>query len=232
MRRLVVALTLALAMALAAGAEVRRVEVPVRAVDDAGEPRARGERVDEALAQAVREVARALVEPEALPLASDAKEWRAVLGAPPRAFAVGVRELPATDAPRGIQLTRIAVDVDADQVARALEARGIPVIAREELPEEVFRIRVDATDWATLARLEEALSVEWAARSVPERMIPGRAWLRVSAPGGPEALLDRMLAAPTEDLVITPLGFEDDVLILEVALSGVGDDLEAFDTAD
>jgi hypothetical protein len=208
--RSVVLGALVLAAAAAVGAEVRRVEVPAAAA--AGQVRAGPAELEAALQEAVRRVAVGLLreggslgDEEVLAGRADAAVGRdagvfvvryQVLGeAEPREGPPGGGEAPA-------QATRVSVSVDAARLAARLREAGLSVPERQEAPVESFVLTVlEPPSYAALSRLRaHLLASAGARRAVAEHFEPGRASLRVEAPGGAAALLARLRQAPPEGM--------------------------------
>jgi hypothetical protein len=222
----------ALLAAAGAGAEVRRVEVWVPLAADAGaaEPD-RQALLQQAVAQAVGGVARAVLAPEAAAgLASDAAA-AALLPEGPAGYALRYQVLgegvlpPAGEGgpalaggPEAAGL-RVEVHVDAGRVAAALRERGLALAEREIGPVEAFHLELrDLPSWGAYDRLRRHLLEQRGALEVaPELFEAGRAVLRVRAPGGAAALAARLAAAPPEGLRVEPLGVAGDVVALRVS---------------
>jgi hypothetical protein len=234
--RLALGLALGALWATGAQAEVRRLEVEGRApvAADADPSRAREAALRAALAEAVDRVAAAVADPAVPP---PEEGWAARLGGDPARFTerYGVLEdlgeLPAgapAEPPGGTRgaggprerVLRVEAHVDVDRVTRRLEELGVPVSLGRAAPLERFVVEVrDPPGWPALARLREALREQGDAASVvPEQFEAGRAVLRVEAPGGPEALLARLLAALPPDLRVEPVAADASGLALRVEL--------------
>ncbi len=233
----------ALLAAAAAPAEVRRVElVGALAIVDPPPP-TRQAVLEEAIRLAVAQVARDLAGgPAAIgprsgtPTGAEAREWIARLGAPGRSFVVRYEALEdlgeRTSQASGLRERAVLaeVHVDAGRVADALLAAGIAVDDGRNAPAERFVVEVrELGSWEALAGLRrEMLGAGGASVAIPTELVPGRARLQVEAPGGPERLLERLLATPPEGLRIEPLAAESGLLVVRVRT--VETPSPAFDT--
>jgi len=226
------ALGLALALlpvATATRAEVRRLQVvgvaPLSPAAGSGSSPRRAA-VEAALAEALETVAVELAGGQPLGRGEPGGpgRWVDQLGGDPSRFILRYRvledfgERPAPLGSSAAYTVRIEVHVDGTRVAAGLRALGVAVISADEAPAERFRLELrELPSWAAYAALRRHLVERAGARLVvPETFEAGLAVLRVEAPGGAAALLDRLRAAPPEGLVVEPLAVDAGALALRV----------------
>ena len=195
----------ALALAAAAGAwlaaaptpasaEVRRVQVEGRAPEGAAGP-PRQAALQAALLEAVTEVAGQLLAEAGTPAEPGAEG--AALGRDPTAYVVRYQVLGEAAGEADPALVA-EVFVDADRVGDRLRTAGLLAPAPAAVAPEGFALEVrEPASYEALAALRRHLvGTLGARRAVPELFEPGRAVLRVEAPGGPGAVAARLRAAP------------------------------------
>jgi hypothetical protein len=243
------ALAASVAAAPARG-DVRRVEVVAAApVGSDAEPR-RQDLLEQALRDAVGEVALAALAPEARAGVADRAAGAALLPEGPAAYVQRYRVLDEEGGPPQAEISgadpgasglRVEVHVDAGRVAGALRERGLAVLGAEPgHAVQAFRLDLQGlASWQAYAGLRRhLLESAGALEVVPERFQAGRAVVRVRAPGGPDALAARLAAAPPSGLVVEAIGVSGDVLALRIAeepplLAPPGaESLAPFDTPD
>jgi hypothetical protein len=199
-----------------ATSEARPVEVEVEVPDGPGARRAAA---DAALAEAVARVAESLV--QGVPL-GDAS-WSERLGEGPARFALryevatDLGERPHASGP-ALHAFRVEVAVDATALEHALAKRGFPLRDRSTGVARTFLLELRSpVTWPAIARLRNGIA-ERGGSSVPHSFSAAGATLVVEAPGGPDALLERLLDRPIDGLHIEPVHADDERLALRIAL--------------